>query len=85
MLQEKIKKNFFSWRQRTSDFRPRFLVMDTGSAPVRVKTEEEEEAADGGQRTPEEEEEFEDDTFGDPDDIDKFVAKINMWRPRFDI
>ena len=35
--------------------------------------------------TPDEEEDFEDDTFGDPDDIDKFVAKINMWRPRFDI
>ena len=35
--------------------------------------------------TPEEEEEFEEETFGDRSDIDKFVAKINKWRPRFDI
>jgi hypothetical protein len=35
--------------------------------------------------TPEEEAEFEEETFGDRSDIDKFVAKINKWRPRFDI
>ena len=35
--------------------------------------------------TPEEQAEFEEETFGDTDDIDRFVSKINRWRPRFDI
>jgi hypothetical protein len=35
--------------------------------------------------TDDDQEEFEDETFSDLDDIDKFVTKINMWRPRYDI
>ena len=33
----------------------------------------------------EEKQQFEDETFSDQDTIDRFVAKINKWRPRFDI
>ena len=35
--------------------------------------------------TDEEREQFEAETFDDLNDIDKFVAKINSWRPRYDI